>query len=290
VTREAAYPLVARMDADDISMPDRLRRQLQVLRDNDDAVLAGSLFECIDVRGRRVLSRNRSALVKPRCVFPVAHGSIMFRRDAFERVGGYRPQCDYWEDIDFFIRMAEAGRILVLPEAHYLYRFSPTSSRLVSDEARVARASDLCVRCVGAHLDGRDYELLLREEAQAVPRRKVAAAAIVAAAMGHLWGGNPRSIFTWAQRHVSFGWNRSSAAMLVFTWWALLHSPSLRGFLRFRTFLADWRARHAVADGLIHIWQPRRPGDVAAAAPRRAHVAGEPLRTVALAAADPCGV
>lgn len=258
VTRAAIHPLIARMDADDISKPDRLRDQLVAFQNNADAVLAGSLYECIDADSRRVLSRNRSAFIKPRCVMPVAHGSIMFRRDAFDRLGGYREQCDYWEDIDLFIRMGAQGRILILPEAHYLYRFSPTSSRLVSAEMRVARAMNLCLRCIDAHLGGRDYEDLLRDEAQAPGRAKLPASAMVGAAMGRLWGGDPRTIFSWMRRHTTFGWNRPSATILVFAGWALVHSASLRALIRLRTAVEDWRARHVVSDGLIYSWRPRR--------------------------------
>ena len=109
VARESFHPLIARMDADDISAPDRLRQEILAFRSDPGAVLVGSLYECIDVNGRRVGRRDRSVLRDSRCVFPVAHGSMMFRRDAFERVGGYRSQCDYWEDARLLSPDGEGG-------------------------------------------------------------------------------------------------------------------------------------------------------------------------------------
>jgi glycosyltransferase involved in cell wall biosynthesis len=255
VAGEARHALVARMDADDISMPDRLRRQIEALRAHPDAVLAGTLYECIDAKGKRVSRRDRSVLTNARCVFPVAHGSILFRRDAFARVGGYRRQCDYWEDVDFFIRMGREGRILILPEAHYRYRYSPTSARILADETQVARALDLGVRCLDAYRAGRDYEGVLEEDALA-PRRGPAAPSVLAlVALERLWRGDPRSIFSWARRHASFGRDRRGAALLALASWAWISPGSLRAFLSLRSRLADSRARHAVADGLVHIWR-----------------------------------
>jgi cellulose synthase/poly-beta-1,6-N-acetylglucosamine synthase-like glycosyltransferase len=283
VTRAASYPLIARMDADDISMPDRLRRELLALRGDPDAVLAGSLYECVDADGRRVGGRDRSAFRNPRCVFPVAHGSMMFRRDAFERAGGYRAQCDYWEDVDFFIRIGREGRILVLPESLYRYRYSATSSRQVSNEAVVARALDLCVRCLAAHREGRDYQPLLEQEAGALPRTKVVPSVLAQVALQRLWRGDARSIFSsWAFRHTSFRRDMRSARILIFASWAAISPRSLRAFLRMRSNLADWRARHAVPDGTVKAWQTRELAHAAPAAPspeaRSGGLAGESQR------------
>ena len=47
------------------------------------------------------------------------------RRQAFERVGGYREGTYRWEDIDLFLRLDREGPVLVLPEALYRYRYHP---------------------------------------------------------------------------------------------------------------------------------------------------------------------
>lgn len=255
VTREAVHSLIARMDADDISMPDRLRQQIRAFDADPHAVVVGSLYDYIDAAGRQVGGRDRSVFRNRRCVFPVSHGSLMFRRDAFERVGGYRPQCDYWEDIDLFLRMGREGRILVLPEVHYRYRYSPTSSRETANEERVARAIDLGVRCLSAHLAGQDYEALIEENARAARSPAVSPSVLLQTASVRLWRGNSKSIFrSWAWRHVSFRTGRRRAFTLLFAAWVRFSPASLRSLLALRSRLADWRARHAVPDGVAHVW------------------------------------
>src|SRR4051812_38525105 len=51
VVEHAAAPLVARMDADDLCSPDRLARQLDLIRDRPEVGVVGSLFEVIDDGG-----------------------------------------------------------------------------------------------------------------------------------------------------------------------------------------------------------------------------------------------
>ncbi|HEY5712363.1 MAG TPA: glycosyltransferase family A protein [Allosphingosinicella sp.] len=256
VARAAIHPLIARMDADDISMPERLRAQVQALCAEPAAVIVGSLYDYIDRSGRRIGGRDRSVFRNGRCVFPISHGSMMIRREAFERVGGYRPECDYWEDVDLFLRLGRQGRVLILPEVHYRYRYSPTSSRQVSNEAMVTRALDLSVRCLAAHCQGRDYDPLIEENLRSEPRNSVSLSVLAQVALERLWRGNPRSIFrSWAWRHASFSESRRNRTLiLIFAAWAWLNPASLRTLLSLRIGLADWRARHIAPDGIVHTW------------------------------------
>lgn len=125
--RQAAAPLVARMDADDVSEPDRLRRQVAVFRRVPDAVLVATLWRGIDAAGAVVRPRDRWSLLGAG-KFPFCHGSVMVRRDAFEQVGGYRVECEGWEDLDLWLRLRRAGPVLVVPEALYRYRFHSAST------------------------------------------------------------------------------------------------------------------------------------------------------------------
>ncbi|HEY0164487.1 MAG TPA: glycosyltransferase family 2 protein, partial [Sphingomicrobium sp.] len=129
VVRLARHPIVARMDADDVSGPRRLEAQLGILRADPDAVLVGTLFDCIDAAGATVLPCNRARLAHlGSWSAPFAHGSIMFRRDAFEKAGGYRDACEFWEDMEFYWRMATVGKLLVACEPLFSYRFNQTHS------------------------------------------------------------------------------------------------------------------------------------------------------------------
>ncbi len=121
--RAARAAVCARMDADDVSLPDRLRAEWDVLRRRADVVLVGALGDGIDAAGRTVRSRDRWLLLRRSPFAPFAHGSIMFRRDLFLALGGYREPCRVWSDLDLYYRMADRGRIVVLPERLYRHRF-----------------------------------------------------------------------------------------------------------------------------------------------------------------------
>ncbi|WBY07988.1 glycosyltransferase family A protein [Sphingomonas sp. 7/4-4] len=160
----ATSPLVARMDADDLSGRYRLEAEVAALDAHADAVLVGSVYECIDLAGNVVRPVVRHCLHDPYSArHPFPHGSVMYRREAFEAAGGYRAGCDFWEDMELYWRMAERGRLLVLPEVHYSYRFNSGHSRLTAQRRRVEVAIDLALRCSAARRNGEDYEPLLAE-------------------------------------------------------------------------------------------------------------------------------
>jgi glycosyltransferase involved in cell wall biosynthesis len=102
VVEHSSAPLVARMDADDISDPDRLRIQLEVMQQHPEAGVVASFFEVIDARGRLIRGPESWRLARKTPFVPFAHGSMLFRRTIFDQVGGYRAECEYWEDQDVF--------------------------------------------------------------------------------------------------------------------------------------------------------------------------------------------
>lgn len=124
--REARAPLLARMDADDVSRPDRLRLQVEALQ--DDPTL--DLISCrVDWHGagraggyaRHVAWLNdllsSEQIANGRFVeSPLAHPSVCFRRDALLKLGGYR-HGDFPEDYELWLRWLDAGgRMRKLPE------------------------------------------------------------------------------------------------------------------------------------------------------------------------------
>ena len=129
-----------------------------VLAARPDAALVGSPPVGIDDKGRVVREQMRWTIGNGGFSAPFAHGSILFRRAAFDRVGGYRAQCAYWEDIDLYLRMARIGAVLVLPDALYYYRFADTSTRLTSSRgAGRGRRWISCCAAATRYLKGEDY-------------------------------------------------------------------------------------------------------------------------------------
>lgn len=115
VVAAARAPLVAVAHADDLSHPDRLARQVAVLRDIPTVDLVGTLWDGIDEQGRYVRPGDYWKLLRKTPLAAFAHSSIMFRKTAFDGAGGYRPEAEYWEDLDLYLRVAARGGVVVIP-------------------------------------------------------------------------------------------------------------------------------------------------------------------------------
>lgn len=132
--RATGAPLVARMDADDLARPDRFARQYAYMQAHDDCVLLGSRVTMIDADGYPIgdmvsVAHGHAVIDDALLIggWPVVHPAIIFRRDAFDRVGGYRDSTFPNEDHDLFLRLAEVGRVENLPEPLLRYRRHLTS-------------------------------------------------------------------------------------------------------------------------------------------------------------------
>jgi glycosyltransferase involved in cell wall biosynthesis len=136
---------IARHDAGDLSLPTRLEKQSALLDASSDLAFVACWTEFTGPRlehlsenhgtGRavepmRVLDATSE---KPMLDGPPHHGSVMFRRDAYENAGGYRAQFYYGQDWDLWYRLAERGKFQMVPEILYRARISPES---ISVEAR----------------------------------------------------------------------------------------------------------------------------------------------------------
>lgn len=110
----AKYELLARMDSDDISVPDRFAKQIAFMEQHPECdIVGGQIYEFIDsesnIVGKREVPCSHSditAWMKKRC--PFNHMSVMFRRSRILEVGNYL-DWHYNEDYYLWIRMAEAG-------------------------------------------------------------------------------------------------------------------------------------------------------------------------------------
>jgi glycosyltransferase involved in cell wall biosynthesis len=241
VVAQSQAPIVARMDADDVAAPDRLQLQLDMLERHHDAVLVGSLWEGIDRRGRVVREADLSALFSNACAAPFAHGSIMFRRDAFEKAGRYRPAAQYWEDLDLYLRMARQGRILVIPRPLYQHRFSETTPRPTPRRRHVEEAVDLMFRCRAAYQAGESYDPLPRQPSGT---NRLHPYVFLSLGFIQLWSGSrPRTVRRLLHRG-SLGMNAPTVKALIWAIWADISPLSLRALMR---VLLSRRNRRAIA-------------------------------------------
>jgi glycosyltransferase involved in cell wall biosynthesis len=253
--RGARSCIIARMDADDISHPDRLIKQWQVIQSRPDVALVGTLFEGIDFRGRRVRRRDRWRLMRKNIFPPFPHGSVMFRRKIFEEIGGYRKECDAWEDHDLFLRIRKRACVVVLTDALYYYRFHVnciTSSRSME---RVTRAYRVRERCLQELLHGNDYTPLLTEMELNGHHGEALAYALYLRGSMRLWAGHPPEVLKLLIEHKILGFGTFHLRTLVWATWGWLSPSSLRFFLRSFLSTRDLLAGISVKDGGIHEWR-----------------------------------
>jgi glycosyltransferase involved in cell wall biosynthesis len=254
VAEAATAPVVARMDADDVSYPRRLEEQLNVLDSFPEAGVVGGLYDIIDAAGKKIRGPDAWRLRYPASVPPFGNGPLVYRREVFDEVGGYRRQCEFWEDHDLIIRMAAVTTIMIVPHAIYQVRQSPVSTRAGSEQRRVERAVDLMYRCRERVDEHRSYDDLLEApkdlDAKVDPRVFISGGSII------LWsGGRPRLFRRLLQRGILRPDFRTASA-LVWTAWASVAPSSLRIFLRLLLLGRRLRARLSVeTDGPIK-WTP----------------------------------
>ena len=121
VFRRSSSQYVGRMDGDDLCDASRLSKQVLFLDHHREVGVLGTGCYFIDRDGNRI---GRSAppetdveirRVMPRCN-PLAHPSVVMRREALELSGGYDPRFTYSQDYELWSRMASVTKFANLPE------------------------------------------------------------------------------------------------------------------------------------------------------------------------------
>jgi glycosyltransferase involved in cell wall biosynthesis len=139
---------IARQDADDVSMPDRIAQQWEAVQNNPKAVLCFTdvslLNESDEKVGRARLPRTR-ALIALRLCFqcPIAHSTVLFRKDTFAAAGGYKATERHAEDYALWGRMLERGDFIALPVRLVQFRVHAQSVSKQNLETQLALTSGI---------------------------------------------------------------------------------------------------------------------------------------------------
>ena len=126
----AKSPLIARMDADDISLPDRFKKQYAYLQQHPDVVVLGGRCIAIDADGDPLTQWNKLTSSKAihnqhlhsLCGSAIAHPAMMYRANNVQSIGGYRKAAYPAEDLDMLLRIVDEGLLRNLEDVVLKYR------------------------------------------------------------------------------------------------------------------------------------------------------------------------
>lgn len=135
---------IARQDVADISLPGRLRLQ-KALLDTDENIAFVSCWAEVCGPGWESLYvvKGTGAAARPTCVIPrnrskgrlldepTSHPTVLFRRDAYHRCGGYQPEFYFGQDRELWYRLAEVGLFAMVERP--LYRVKLTLGSISSE-------------------------------------------------------------------------------------------------------------------------------------------------------------
>jgi len=111
--KNCSFELVARMDADDVSLPYRFERQLSAFEQSPEVDIVGGAAIEIDESGNdigfREMPVSHEDIISAIWAAPVIHPSVMYRRDAILGIGGYDDNLTRRQDYELWFRCAKIG-------------------------------------------------------------------------------------------------------------------------------------------------------------------------------------
>jgi hypothetical protein len=136
----ARHELVARMDADDLCVPRRLEVQARFMAGHPEVAAVGSAWELLgpdDEVISTVRPPTEPGALRWRLLIGnvLAHGSMMLRRGAVLRAGGYDTRCSRAQDYELWLRLSRAWDLASVPEVLYQHR-----TAFAEDPGRSSRA------------------------------------------------------------------------------------------------------------------------------------------------------
>jgi glycosyltransferase involved in cell wall biosynthesis len=145
---EAKGKYIARQDCGDISLPERFRLQKEALDQDSGIAFVSCWTEWYGPEGETLcLIKGTGKAAVPISIFPegqrdvldgpTCHSSVMFRKDAYVKAGGYRKEFYYTQDWDLWLRLAGTGKFQILPKV--LQRFLLTQGGLSGRHGREQR-------------------------------------------------------------------------------------------------------------------------------------------------------
>jgi len=146
---------IARMDADDLAVKDRLQNQLSILEEQPEIAVLGGAIQTIDSTGKLLTVETfpktdpdiKAALARGDC--PLSHPTVVMKRECFVSVRGYRKVAMHAEDYDLWSRLSDRFRLANLEAVVLRYRRHPNQVSI--RKCRQQALSALAARIAAEH-------------------------------------------------------------------------------------------------------------------------------------------
>lgn len=139
---QAQGEYIARLDADDLSEPERLQKQYDFMEAHSEYALIGSWVKIIGENGENLTERKPPAdtsLIKFHFIFGkpcIWHSAIFFRKDKIAGIGNYNEEYRYSQDLNLYVRLLERELISNAPEFLVRHRLHSSSIGRKNSEAQ----------------------------------------------------------------------------------------------------------------------------------------------------------
>lgn len=158
---------IARIDADDISYPERFQKQINFFNNNPSYSMVGTWSRIIPdgVKIRYHKHPTEDLVLKFFLLFnnPFVHSSIMIKREVFENVGFFRENKDRYpcEDYELWSHVARYGKIANIPEVLVIYRESSNSMTRDKLSPLIDNVMKISIENITYYCDNRfSYEII----------------------------------------------------------------------------------------------------------------------------------
>ena len=134
--RSASGEYIARMDADDIALPNRIKEQVEFLEKNPDILLCGTRVEVFGSESWNWEVETNKNIIATNILFysPCVHPTIMFRKELISKNGVcYNKDYKASEDYDFFSKVLKFGKISNINKVLFRYRLYGSNATYINN-------------------------------------------------------------------------------------------------------------------------------------------------------------
>ena len=160
---------IARMDSDDVCFPARLEKQVDFLDKHPEISIIGSNVQVIDSSSKRIKTMSfptESELIKWHLFFcsPIAHPTVLARREVLIKLGGYNSQCQYVEDYELWLRASKDYKFENISEELLYYRLHDNNISVNHQQAQEKNASyylqSYCLKSLNLNLSTSGLDMI----------------------------------------------------------------------------------------------------------------------------------